>query len=382
MTLLDTIEATYHSRSKRSLYTKLILAAAAAIIVLSAIEFSSFGTKAHPRQLVDFDSFYIAGQMVWRGDIDKAYYFRSMGELRESLSRTEAFLPWTYPPQFDIIVALLALVSQSIAYSLFIAGSLAAYLATLRRIAMESFIPVLIVTFPALVITIRCGQNGFLTGALIGLACFYLRKGSSLAGLPLGLMVIKPHLAVAFAVYAIATRRWKTATVACATAAGTAVAATLLLGLHVWEAFFHSIKEAGFFLAHGYYPLYRMVSFYAVVRTLGVPASLAMLAQVIVAIAALTMVVVSSRCFSVRQSLGLTAIASLFVSPYAYDYDLPILGIGLALLLQTFCSLEPCSNVRPFISRRSLRAASGLRRPLLWASSSPRECPAKACPFR
>ena len=78
----------------------------------------------------------------------------------------------------------------------------------------ESFIPVLIVTFPALVITIRCGQNGFLTGALIGLGLFYLRKGSSLAGLPLGLMVIKPHLAVAFAVYAIATRRWKTATVA------------------------------------------------------------------------------------------------------------------------------------------------------------------------
>jgi hypothetical protein len=32
------------------------------------------------------------------------------------------------------------------------------------------------------------------------------------------------------------------------------------------------------------------------------------------------------------QVVGLTAVASLLVSPYAYDYDLPILGVGLALL--------------------------------------------------
>ena len=167
MTLLDTIEAN-HSRSNARLHTKLILAAAAAVIVLSAIEFSSFGTKAHPRQLVDFDSLYIAGQWCGAATSTKPIIFAAWVNCRV-LSRTEAFLPWTYPPQFDIFVALLALFSQSIAYSLFIAGSLAAYLATLRRIAMESFIPVLIVTFPALVITIRCGQNGFLTGALIGL---------------------------------------------------------------------------------------------------------------------------------------------------------------------------------------------------------------------
>jgi hypothetical protein len=39
------------------------------------------------------------------------------------------------------------------------------------------------------------------------------------------------------------------------------------------------------------------------------------------------------RGFSVRQTLGLTAVASLLISPYAYDYDLPIYGIGLALLV-------------------------------------------------
>jgi hypothetical protein len=41
----------------------------------------------------------------------------------------------------------------------------------------------------------------------------------------------------------------------------------------------------------------------------------------------------SRRGLGIRQSLGLAAVASLLISPYAYDYDLPIYGIGLALLL-------------------------------------------------
>ena len=161
---------------------------------------------------------------------------------------------------------------------------MAAYLAILRRLAAESFVPVLIVTFPVLVVEIRSGQNGFVTGALIGLTCLYLKRGSALAGVPLGLMVIKPHLAVAFVIYSVATRRWKTAIVAGGTVAATTIAATLILGMQVWEAFFHSIKQAGFFLSHGYYPLYRMVSFYAVARTLGFPASLAMFVQAVIAV--------------------------------------------------------------------------------------------------
>ncbi|QAY94399.1 hypothetical protein CWB41_00485 [Methylovirgula ligni] len=333
MTLLATIEASYYSGGKRSFYAKFILAAAIVLIALSAIQFSSLGTKAHPRQLVDFDDFYIVGQMVWHGDVDKAYLVHSIGEIPASPARGKTLLLWTYPPPFDVLVATFPLTSRWIAYCLFIVGSFAAYLAILRRLATESFVLALIVTFPVLVVEIRCGQNGFVTGALIGLTCLYLRRGSALAGVPLGLMAIKPHLAVAFAIYTLATRRWRTAVAACGTVAATAIVATLVLGIEVWAAFFHSIKQAGFFLAHGYYPLYRMVSFYAAARTLGLPASLAMFVQAVVAVAALTMVVAASRRFSLQQSLGLTAIASLLISPYAYDYDLPILGVGLALLL-------------------------------------------------
>ena len=50
------------------------------------------------------------------------------------------------------------------------------------------------ILFPAMAITIGCGQNGFLTGALIGLVCLNVERRQLLAGLALGAMVIKPHL--------------------------------------------------------------------------------------------------------------------------------------------------------------------------------------------
>jgi hypothetical protein len=152
-------------------------------------------------------------------------------------------------------------------------------------------------------------------------------------------MIIKPHLAVAFALYTLINRRWGTAFVAAATVAITSAAATVLLGPAVWTTFFDGAKEARIFLDRDFYPLYRMVSIYTAVRSLGVSALLANVAQALVAILALGSVVLASRQFSTRRALGITAIATLLISPYEYDYDLLTLGIGLGLLMPDLASL-------------------------------------------
>jgi hypothetical protein len=146
-------------------------------------------------------------------------------------------------------------------------------------------------------------------------------------------MIIKPHLAVGFAVYALVNRRWGTVVVAAATVAVTSALATVLLGPSVWRAFLDGVAEARVFLDHGFYPFFRMISLYAVVRTFGFSALVATAAQVIAAVLALGVVVLASHRLSPRQSLGVAAIATLLISPYAYDYDLLILGIGLGILL-------------------------------------------------
>lgn len=339
MTFVEVIEIAKSSATKRAIYFRAILLVIALMLISTAAELWGVQFRAEPRKLVDFDGFYIAGQLVWRGAIEKAYHFATMSQLQKSVSGSDNFQPWTYPPQFDLLVAPLALLPLGLAYSVFTIGTLAAYLATLRRIAAENFVPVLILLAPLIVITARCGQNAFLTGTLIGLTCLGLQAGRSLAGLPLGLMIIKPHLAVAFAVYTLVNRRWGTALVAATTVAATSALATVLLGPAVWTAFLDGVTEARVFLEHGLYPLFRMISLYAVVRTFGFSALVATTAQVLVAILALGMVVLASRQLAPRQSLGVAAIATLLISPYAYDYDLLILGIGLGLLLPDLTGL-------------------------------------------
>jgi hypothetical protein len=173
-----------------------------------------------------------------------------------------------------------------------------------------------------------------LTGTLIGLACIGFLRRRSAAGLPLGLMVIKPHLAAGFALYALAAGRWRTAMVAVLTVVVASALATTFLGASVWAAFLHGMGEARALLETGSYPLFRLVSVYAALRSAGASATVALSGQAVVALLALTALSLSvRRRLPLRQQLGFAVFGCLLITPYAYDYDLPIFGIGLALLL-------------------------------------------------
>src|SRR5918998_2279842 len=315
-------------------YRRAIIIVFATILIVQTVFLSLPAQDPSPRTFADFDAFYLAAQMVWRGEIDQAYRFATLTRAQEAFFGAPRFLPWTYPPQFSLFIAPLAFLPFGAAYGLFTATTLVAYLVTLKRIAGEDFTVVLLMISPAIGITIVCGQNGFLVGTLIGLTCLGLEERRASAGLPLGLMIIKPHLAVAFAVYTLITRRWSTVFIATTTVTTSSVLATALLGPEIWAAFYNGMGEARDFLEKGMYPLFRMISPYAALRSFGLSATTAFTAQVLVAVLVLAMVCLAvRRGFALRQSLGLSAIASLLISPYAYDYDLPIFGIGLALLL-------------------------------------------------
>ena len=147
-------------------------------------------------------------------------------------------------------------------------------------------------------------------------------------------MVIKPHLAVAFAVYSILSRR-RIAVVAAATVVvASSLICTAVFGFQIWTAFIQSVRDSAVFLEEGFYPLFRMVSSYAALRTAGLPGWAAFLGQAAGAALMLGLVAVAVyRKFPTRWTLGLAAMASLSISPYAYDYDFLIFGIGLMLVL-------------------------------------------------
>jgi hypothetical protein len=329
-----TLETIQSSGRKQATYTRWILAILAVCVALKALWFSRLGIW-DGRNLVDFDAFHIIAERVWLGDVDQAYQFAKLiGMQREASGGVTSFMPWTYPPQFSLLLAPLALVPTGVAYFLFIASTLAFYLLVLRSIAGSNFVLLLIILFPAMAVTMACGQNGFLMAGLFGLVCLLLEERPILAGLALGLMIIKPHLAVAIGIYCILRRCWIAVMTAGAVVLISSVICTAVFGVQIWTGLLQSVRDSSTFLEQGYYPLYRMISFYAALRTAGLSASAAFLGQGLVAALALGIVAVAVyRRMPTHVGLGLTAMVSACVSPYAYDYDFLIFGIGLALLL-------------------------------------------------
>ncbi|MDV2985070.1 UNVERIFIED_CONTAM: glycosyltransferase family 87 protein [Methylobacteriaceae bacterium AG10] len=320
-----------HERLATPFVVRMLLLSLAAVMLSKAVRYAGL---LPAQDLTDFDAFHIAGRMVWRGDIAQAYHLPALLEVQRALTGDQAFLPWTYPPPFNLVVAALAPLPIGLAYLVFVGATLAAYLLVLRRIAGPHFATVVVALAPSLFVAVAGGQNGFLTGTLAGLTGLGLLRGRAWAGLPLGLMVIKPHLAVGLAVCALVMRRWGCLAVAAATAALALALSTAVLGPAIWPAFLGGVEEAKAFLAAGAYPLFRMVSVYAWLRSLDVPAAVALAAQMAIAVAVLGLIPLAlRRGMPPRQIVGLAALASLFVSPYAYDYDLPLYGVALALLL-------------------------------------------------
>lgn len=295
---------------------------------------SKFAADGHA-MLLDFDVFHLVGQMHWAGNLEEAYRFELFRARQEALSGSETAMPWTYPPPFDLVTAALALMSPGLAYLVFVSVTLAAYLLVLRRIAGGHFPVVLVCLFPILALTVLVGQNGFLTGSLIGLFALLASRGSRWAGLPLGLMVVKPHLALGIGVFLILSRRWVWIAQAALTAVGVSLLSNLVLGPGIWTAFLHGVRESGEFLEAGRYPLQRMTSVYAGLRSFGIESRIAFGIHAGVALCALAMVQVALvRGWRSDRALVVAVLATLLVSPYNYDYDLPILGIALALVLK------------------------------------------------
>ena len=180
---------------------------------------------------------------------------------------------------------------------------------------------------------IRAGQNGFVT-ALLFTAVFLLalRGRPALAGLPLGLLTYKPHLGLGLGLAALFRGGWRMVASALFTLILLLAAATWLLGPEIWSAFLQSLRDSGTFLRAGAYPMERMNSVFALLVSFGLPDTIALPAQGLMALVALLLVGLALlRRWSMPHLLALSVIAGLGVSPYGYDYDFVALAPGLAL---------------------------------------------------
>ena len=283
--------------------------------------------------ITDFQDFYVAGKLALQGRAECAYVWEClrMAQIAE-FGRWE-YMPWAYPPQFTALVAGFATIPHAVSFTIFVLSTFALFAFAIFRLGGRYAAFGLALTMPAILINLRCGQNGFLTAGLIGTFAWAFLNRRDHGGLALGAMIVKPHLAVASAVAVLLRRRWGIALWAAAVVIGSVIGVTLWLGAGIWLAFRHASEASAGLLWQGQFPIERMTSVFAMVHRFGATPTVAMAAHVAVAGATLAgLAAYSRRCADERVLLSASTAATVLISPYNYDYDLTILAVALAMI--------------------------------------------------
>ncbi len=241
---------------------------------------------------------------------------------------------WYYPPTFLLVVLPLALVPYLWALAAWTLATLAAYLSVLRKIAPWKQTVWLALAFPGTWINLINGQNGFLSAALLGGGLLYLEEQPAFAGILFGLLVIKPQLGIFVPLALIVSRRWRCFLAAAASSLAIVAMSLLAFGPVTWLTFFNSLWIPRWIvLDHGEIPYYYQQSVFAVARLWGLPLRSAYVVQAITSLsAAFVLVWLWKGDYSYRLKAAALVLCGLVATPYLFDYDLTLLGVGITWL--------------------------------------------------
>ncbi len=330
----------FATEERLRLYPLLLLAVSvAAVVALAATSHDGLDMFGRPLG-TDFSQVYVAGLEALAGRPETPFDLPAHIAEQHKLFGENATYGWHYPPFFLGLAAALAKLPYLAALAIWQATTLLAYLAVIFAILSPtglSRLRILIaaLAFPAVLVNLTHGQNGFLTAALLGAGLLLLERRPLAAGLFFGLLAYKPQFALALPVALLAGGYWTAIAAAVATAAALTLASLWAFGLAAWQAFFASLPVSRRLLVEeGAIGFEKIQSVFAAVRLLGGDAPLAYAAQ-----AAVTLVTLAALAWLWRTGAdrrlraAATIIAALLTTPYCLDYDMAALGPALAFLL-------------------------------------------------
>lgn len=296
----------------------------------------------------DFTSFYAASKLALSGHPADAWNPAAHALAEDSLFREpHDYLTFFYPPAYLLLCWPLALLPYGWAALGWMTGTAALALGLLRaffrRVRPEGPMPlVAILAFPALWINIGCGQNGAVTLAILTGGFLMMDRRPVVAGLILGLMVIKPQLAIGLPLVLGGTalaepKRWMTFLATGFGALALCGVTWLAVGTAGYAAFFANSAYAREVLNQGLVDPALMQSLYAGLRMLGASMTTAYVAQ---GVLSLTMLGLAGwTAFRYRPTglaLGaLTISATVLATPFLLDYDLLVTALPLGWLVLT-----------------------------------------------
>lgn len=327
----------------------------------------------------DFSNVYAAGTYVLEGKAAAPFDpQRQYAREQEIFGKDTPIYGWHYPPFFLGLAALLALMPYGLALALWQGATLALYLIAIRAI-LACYLPLkgggrsrsdrvgvigdagdgsppgalrpptssfqgevksgslwllLALAFPAVLINLGHGHNGFLTAALVGAALVALDRRPMLAGVLFGCLAYKPQFGLLIPLALAAGGYWRSFIAAAVTVTILTAAVTAAFGLEVWQAFLASTHfTRTVILEQGDTGWHKIQSVFALVRMWGggIPLAYALQGAVTLFVAgALVWLWRGPARFALRAAA--LAIATILATPYSLDYDLMLLAPAIAFL--------------------------------------------------
>lgn len=294
-----------------------------------------FGPVAAPASS-DFIAFYAAGKLALAGTPVLAYDRATHAAVENAVAHAGiVYQFFFYPPVFLLLCAPLAFLSYPAAFAAFITASLGAWLLVMRRILRQPgwtwCIPVL--AYPSVFWTLGQGQNSFLTSALLGGMTLLLDSRPVVAGVLLGLVCYKPHLALLVPIALAAGGYWRTFIAAAVTVAVMVALSFILFGMETWHAYLHAIAASGAVYESGRIDLNAFVTPYGAARVLGFGASFGWMVQLVASVGSVCVVSWLWRRNPRPAERSAALMAGILLSiPLALVYDMLILTVSVGWL--------------------------------------------------
>lgn len=286
----------------------------------------------------DFLSFYAASKLALSGHAADAWRpgLHAAAEAR-AVPGNSGYMAFFYPPPYLLVCWPLGFLPYGWALLAWVTATTAAAIGALRLLFGKAIPVIVLLAFPAVWINLGCGQNGALTLAILAAGFGLLDRRPIAAGLLLGLMVIKPQLAIALPFILGFSARWKAFLATGFSAFALCGLAYLAVGSEGYAAFFQNSAFARAALDQGKVDPALMQSLFAGLRVLGAPLTAAYGAQVLLSTVVLgTAGYVALRYRPDGPALGALAVAAtVLATPFLLDYDLLILALPLGWLVAT-----------------------------------------------
>ena len=284
----------------------------------------------------DFLVFYSAARIAATDGGTAAYNLCRLYEMQDTIAGPDTqSMPFVYPPIALFLWLPFGFFSYLFGFYLWLVATLGSLTAVLRKFSRQWMVTAIVMASPLILKAGVTGQSGNLRAALIGAGLLLLYRHPFTAGVMLGGLAFKPHLALVLPICLAAGGHWRTFASTGLTAGFLTIASVGVFGVGSWNGCLeNSQMHAGDFFIGGGDQWDRIPTVVVSVQRLTGNLSVAWMFQIVLGIAAAVVVgVIWYRTNDgLARSLGLAA-AMFLVSPKALYYDMAVFSIPLTLLI-------------------------------------------------